>query len=122
MTVLDQILATKRDEVTVLRHPQTRELLQRRALEMPPARPFTGALRRAIQVRDRECFHPMCDEPAENCEIDHIEPYAAGGDTVQGNGRPGCDHHNRNRHKRPQRDNDDDSDGDATGDVEDDAA
>ena len=47
MSVLDDILATKRDEVTVLRHPQTRDLLRRHALEAPPARPFTAALRRA---------------------------------------------------------------------------
>ncbi|MEP6624900.1 MAG: indole-3-glycerol phosphate synthase TrpC [Acidimicrobiia bacterium] len=47
MTVLDRILATKRDEVTMLRRPQTRDLLRRRALEAPPARDFTAALRRS---------------------------------------------------------------------------
>lgn len=31
----------------MLRHPQTRDLLRRRALEAPPARDFAGALRRA---------------------------------------------------------------------------
>ena len=31
MTILDDILATKRDEVTVLRHPQTRDLLRQTA-------------------------------------------------------------------------------------------
>jgi indole-3-glycerol phosphate synthase len=46
MGVLDDILRTKRDEVTVLRQPQTRDLLKRRALEMPPPRPFATALRR----------------------------------------------------------------------------
>ncbi len=35
---------------------------------------FSGATRRAVQVRDRECFHELCDEPAEDCEIDHVEP------------------------------------------------
>ncbi|GIU90392.1 MAG: indole-3-glycerol phosphate synthase [Acidimicrobiia bacterium] len=45
--ILETILATKRDEVTVLRHPQTRDLLRRRALEAPPVRDFAGALRRA---------------------------------------------------------------------------
>ncbi len=44
-TVLDEILATKRDEVTVLRRPDTRELLQRTALEAPPTRGFAAALR-----------------------------------------------------------------------------
>jgi len=47
VSVLDEILATKRDEVTVLRQPQTRDLLRRRALEAPPTRAFGGALRRA---------------------------------------------------------------------------
>jgi indole-3-glycerol phosphate synthase len=47
VSVLDEILATKRDEVTVLRHPQTRDLLRARALDAPPARPFAPALRRA---------------------------------------------------------------------------
>src|SRR3954447_14255244 len=46
MTVLDRILATKRDEVTMLRRPQTRDLLRRTALDAPPARDFTAALRR----------------------------------------------------------------------------
>jgi indole-3-glycerol phosphate synthase len=46
MTVLDRILATKRDEVTMLRRPQTRDLLRRTALDAPPTRDFTAALRR----------------------------------------------------------------------------
>ena len=61
---------------------------------------FTGATRRAILVRDRECFHPFCDLPAEDCEVDHIEPHAAGGLTVEQNGRPACTFHNRARHRR----------------------
>lgn len=55
---------------------------------------FTGATRRGIEVRDRECFDETCDEPAEHCEIDHIEPYAWGGPTVLANGRPACRFHN----------------------------
>jgi len=46
LTILDDILATKRDEVTVLRYPQTRDLLRKTALDAPPARDFTAALRR----------------------------------------------------------------------------
>ena len=34
--------------------------------------------RRAIELRDRICTHPHCYEPAENCQVDHIETYAAG--------------------------------------------
>ena len=61
---------------------------------------FDGATRRAVQVRDRECFHELCDEPAENCQIDHVEPWSAGGATVAANGRVACGHHNRRRHRR----------------------
>jgi indole-3-glycerol phosphate synthase len=46
MGVLDEILATKRDEVTVLHEPRTRSRLQRAALEAGPTRDFAGALRR----------------------------------------------------------------------------
>ena len=46
MDILDRILATKRDEVTVLRRPQTRSLLRKLALDAPPTRDFTAALRR----------------------------------------------------------------------------
>jgi HNH endonuclease len=60
----------------------------------------TGATRQAILVRDRECFHSFCDLPAEDCEVDHIEPHAAGGFTVEQNGRPACAFHNRARHRR----------------------
>ena len=47
MTVLDEILAAKRDEVTMLRRPEVRDLLRSQALEAPPPRDFAGALRRA---------------------------------------------------------------------------
>jgi hypothetical protein len=62
---------------------------------------FSGATRRAVQVRDQECFHDLCDEPADDCEIDHVEPWSAGGQTVAANGRAACGHHNRRRHRRP---------------------
>ena len=62
---------------------------------------FDGATRRAVQVRDRECFHDLCDEPAEDYQIDHVEPWSAGGETVAANGRVACGHHNRRRHRRP---------------------
>jgi hypothetical protein len=63
---------------------------------------FAGALRRAIQVRDRQCYHPLCEEPAEHCDIDHVQPHAGGGATTQANGRPACGFHNRLRHRRRQ--------------------
>jgi indole-3-glycerol phosphate synthase len=45
MTVLDEILASKRDEVTLLRRPDVRDLLRAEALAAPPARDFVAALR-----------------------------------------------------------------------------
>ena len=62
---------------------------------------FSGATRRAIEVRDQECTHPYCDVPAPSCEADHIQPWAAGGPTTQENGRLLCGLHNRMRHQRP---------------------
>ncbi len=62
---------------------------------------FTGATRRAVEVTDQQCFHEMCDVPAEQCQIDHVEPWAAGRPPVTRNGRPACAHHNRERHRRP---------------------
>lgn len=62
---------------------------------------FAGATRRAIQVRQRRCFHAFCDEPAVECEIDHVQPWSCDGDTVQDNGRPACRFHNRWRNHSP---------------------
>ncbi len=64
------------------------------------ARLFTGGTRRAIELRDRMCTHPYCYEPAENCQGDHIEPWAEGGPTTQENGRLLCGFHNRMREQR----------------------
>jgi hypothetical protein len=64
-------------------------------------RNFAGASRRAVQLRDRECFHPYCEEPAEDCEIDHVQPWAAGGPTTEANGRVACRFHNQERHRAP---------------------
>jgi hypothetical protein len=62
---------------------------------------FTGATRRAIELRDQQCTHEYCDIPAEDCQIDHIIPYSQGGLTTQGNGRVLCPFHNRQRNGRP---------------------
>jgi hypothetical protein len=64
---------------------------------------FTGALRRAIEVRDRHCQHPSgCDVPAEDCQIDHKIRYTDGGPTTQDNGRCHCATHNRGRENHPE--------------------
>ncbi|QXC61401.1 HNH endonuclease [Aquihabitans sp. G128] len=60
-------------------------------------RAFPGALRRAIEVRDRHCTHPGCTVPAERCDVDHIVEWSSGGDTTQANGRLLCPAHNRQR-------------------------
>jgi hypothetical protein len=62
---------------------------------------FRGATRRAIEVRDRTCSHPLCDIAATWCEIDHIVPWEAGGRTTQQNGRLLCRFHHRMRQRRP---------------------
>lgn len=47
MTVLDEILARKRDEVTMLHRPTVRDLLRQRALDAPAPRDFAAAIRPA---------------------------------------------------------------------------
>jgi hypothetical protein len=62
---------------------------------------FTGATRRALELRDRQCTHRFCDRPAEECEADHITPWAEGGLTTQENGQLLCGYHNRLKNQRP---------------------
>jgi hypothetical protein len=62
---------------------------------------FTGATRRAIEVRDLQCQHEFCDLSAERCEMDHIVPWSQGGLTEQENGQVLCRYHNRMRYERP---------------------
>jgi hypothetical protein len=63
-------------------------------------RTFTGALRRAIEVRDRHCQHPSgCDTPADQCDVDHTVPRNHNGATSQFNGRTECRPHNRHPDK-----------------------
>jgi hypothetical protein len=72
-----------------------------RPIDIGRRRLFTAAQKRAIQVRDRECTHDYCDRPATECETDHIEPYAQGGETTETNGRSHCRYHNQLRNQRP---------------------
>ena len=60
---------------------------------------FEGGTRRAVQVKDQECFDEFCDVPADDAQIDHIQPWAAGGLTTVENGRAACGYHNRRRHR-----------------------
>jgi hypothetical protein len=62
---------------------------------------FSGATRRAIELRDRACVHPFCDVAGSRCQADHIVPWAQSGRTTQDNGRLLCGFHNRLRNQRP---------------------
>jgi hypothetical protein len=73
-----------------------------------PRRFFRGALRRAIEVRDRTCFHPSCDEVPQRPEVDHRHEASKGGPTTQANGRLGCGFHNRWSYLHPEPDDDPD--------------
>jgi hypothetical protein len=74
------------------------------------ARLYSGATRRGIELRDRQCQHQYCDEGIDRCEVDHISTFADGGPTTQENGRLLCGFHNRLRNKRPPPDRDDPDD------------
>ena len=67
----------------------------------PTRRIFSGATRRAIELRDSECVHEYCDVEAALCQVDHIVPWSDGGRTTQENGRLLCGFHNRLRNQRP---------------------
>ncbi len=70
-----------------------------RVMAVGTQRAFRGALRRAVQVLDRTCSHPFCDEPAARCEVDHLLPASLGGATTQENGRLFCDFHHDLHHR-----------------------
>ncbi len=65
-------------------------------LSVSKRRTFRGALRRAIQVRDRHCIHRYgCDVRADDADVDHIRPWREGGTTSQFDARVRCRGHNR---------------------------
>lgn len=69
-----------------------------RVIDVSRKRSFTGALRRALEIRDGHCQDPSeCDEPATKCDGDHLKAYARGGRTEQSNGRLLCPKHNRRK-------------------------
>lgn len=58
------------------------------AIAASSQRTFTGSLRRAIEIRDRRCQHPLGDgDPINRCDVDHVVPYSQGGPTCQCNGQ-----------------------------------
>jgi hypothetical protein len=72
-----------------------------RVIDLGRARRFTGAVRRVLDVRDQRCTHHSCDQPAERCQGDHIQPWTAGGTTTVDNGKLRCGYHNRWRWQHP---------------------
>jgi len=62
---------------------------------------FRGALKHAIEIRDRRCLHASCDDVPQRPVIDHIEEASKGGPTTQTNGRYGCSFHNQWRNHHP---------------------
>ncbi|WAL69214.1 DUF222 domain-containing protein [Amycolatopsis cynarae] len=45
----------------------------------------SAATKDLVQVRDRECRVPGCHRPVQACDLDHVDPWAQGGDTHSGN-------------------------------------
>jgi hypothetical protein len=56
---------------------------------------FTGAVRRALVLRDGGCAFPGCDRPPRWCDAHHIEHWSAGGPTNVDNGVLLCGFHHR---------------------------
>jgi len=54
---------------------------------------FTGALRKALEVRDRGCAFPGCGRPAKWCDGHHMTPWTQGGTTCLDNGVLLCRRH-----------------------------
>lgn len=62
---------------------------------------FAGGTRRAVEVRDRGCFHDCCDAAPEHLQVDHVLEASKSGLTTQDNGRLACGFHNRWRNHHP---------------------
>jgi hypothetical protein len=75
-----------------------------RVIDLGRARRFTGAVRRALEVRDQRCTHHSCDQPGERCQGDHVQAWTAGGTTTVDNGQLRCGFHNRWRWQHPDPD------------------
>ena len=66
------------------------------------SRLFTGASRKAIDLRDQECTTRGCHVPAAFCHAHHFrQPWSQGGNTNHNNGKLLCPfHHGRAHHPR----------------------
>lgn len=59
-------------------------------------RPNT-AITRLVRLRDRTCRFPGCAQPAERCDLDHVQPWPHG-PTTPANLQALCRHHHRAKH------------------------
>lgn len=55
-------------------------------------------LKRLVTTRFATCSFPGCNRPAQNCDIDHTDPWELGGTTAVTNLAPLCRHHHRVKH------------------------
>lgn len=53
------------------------------------------AIREQVVLRDRTCVFPFCAREARRCDVDHVEPFEAGGATRADNLAPACRRHHR---------------------------
>jgi hypothetical protein len=60
---------------------------------------FTGAVRRAVVLRDRGCAFPSCDRPPRWCDVHHCQHWVDGGPTCLDNAVMLCRHHHRVIHR-----------------------
>jgi hypothetical protein len=52
----------------------------------------TAKTRRTVEARDTTCVFPGCRMPSVDCDFDHTQRYADGGETSADNGAPLCRH------------------------------
>ncbi|HEY9482456.1 MAG TPA: HNH endonuclease signature motif containing protein, partial [Micromonosporaceae bacterium] len=62
-------------------------------------RPYTGAARTAVLLRDGGCAFPGCDRPSRWTEIHHIRHWSQGGGTDRDNGVALCSRHHHVIHQ-----------------------
>jgi hypothetical protein len=61
---------------------------------------ITGALRRALALRDKGCAFPGCDRPPRWCDGHHVVHWQDGGPTTLANAVLLCGHHHRLVHQQ----------------------
>ncbi len=71
-----------------------------RVLHLGRRRRFANqAIREAIGLSDRTCFHACCPVKSADAQADHLDPWTRHGHTDSERMGPGCGHHNRWKHR-----------------------